>query len=427
MMATRFSSLFSVLAGLAICIISFVPVFASAQEAPSTETVFAQSKQRIAQIRILEKSANTKASLGSGFIVNAQGLIITNYHVISDLVFRPDLYRGEVYFGDGETRPLRLVNFDAVHDLAIVSTGKTSPEFFDIDPRPQPKGSRVYAIGTPHDLGFTIVEGTYNGLLSGSLYEKIHYTGAINSGMSGGPAILPDGRVVGINVATAGNQIGFLVPSVFALRLLKQPPLGKMPALEALRRQLLDNQANIVASITRQPLPTANFHGYRVPVTLGDFSKCWADTDQQISAIYQRFSQQCSSEDDLFLYREHSTGKLEFQHDYISAPKLNTLRFYNLFQQFFERPYNDMGGPPEDMGQFECKTDFVARNGLKMKLALCVRSYKRLPGLFDMILKIATLNQNHEGLQSSYQVSGVSFANASKLAYQFAGAFAWQK
>ncbi|MCB6183798.1 serine protease [Leeia sp. TBRC 13508] len=410
-----------------VLIIGISAKTAVANEEPATEAVFANSRTKIAQIRILEKSSNAKASLGSGFIVSPQGLLITNYHVISDLVFRPDLYRGEVFFDDGESRPLKLVNFDVVHDLALLSTNKSSPQFFEINPAPQPKGSRVYAIGTPHDLGFTIVEGTYNGLLTGSLYEKIHYTGAINSGMSGGPAILPDGKVVGINVATAGNQIGFLIPSVYALRLIKRPPQTHPHPIEWLRQQLINNQSNIANTITKQPMQTANFHGYRVPVTLGDFSKCWADTDQPSGGVFERFSQQCSTEDDLFLYRDYSTGKLEFQHDFIRADKLSPLRFYNLYQQFFARPYDDMGGPPEDMGQFDCKTDFVNPNGLKMKLAFCVRPYKRLPGLYDMIVKLATLNQNHAGLISSYQVSGVSFMNARKLAYQYVGAFAWQK
>ena len=61
----------------------------------------------------------------------------------------------------------------------------------DIDPRALagrlPKGERIYAMGNPLDLGFTIVEGTYNGLVDKSYDERIHFSGAINPGMSGGP------------------------------------------------------------------------------------------------------------------------------------------------------------------------------------------------------------------------------------------------
>ncbi len=394
-------------------------------DTPPTEAVFDASKQRIVQVRILEKSANTKASLGSGFIVNARGQIVTNYHVVSDLVFHPELYRGEVYYADGQTLPLKLINFDVVNDLAVVETGRRAEDFFQLETGPVAKGTRAYAIGTPHDLGFTIVEGNYNGLLA-SLYEKVHYTGAINPGMSGGPAILADGRVVGVNVATAGNQIGFLVPAIYVLRLLNRPPLDGKKPLNALRTQLLDNQARIVSGLTRQPLPAANFHGYQVPAQLGSYSKCWADTDQAPSRLYRRFAQQCSTEDDLFLYREHTTGKLQFVHDYLEAPQLNYVRFYLLMQNYFEQPYEDMGGTDEDVGPFSCNTDFVRQNGLDIKVALCVRGYRRLPGLYDMVLKLATLNREHAGLLSQLQVSGISFANARLVARRYLEAFAWR-
>ncbi|WP_374339547.1 S1C family serine protease [Leeia sp.] len=410
--------------GLAL-LLGVLPLSSQADNAPSTEAVFEQSKQRFVQLRILEKSANEKTSLGSGFIVNSRGQIITNYHVISDLVFRPDLYRGEVFYSDSEVRPLKVVNVDVIHDLAVVETGRPANDFFQIEPTAPPKGTRVYAIGTPHDLGFTIVEGTYNGLLVGSLYEKIHYTGAINSGMSGGPAILGDGRVVGINVATAGNQIGFLVPATYALRLLQQKPYSGTP-LNAVRDQLLANQARISSSLLKQALPTTLFHGYRVPSTLGNFSKCWADTDQSGSQLYRRYSQQCSSEDDIFLYGDSNTGKLSFQHDYLEAPGVNRFRFYNLYQQFFAQQGGELGSALVDVGSFACQTDFVAHNKLKMRVALCLRPYKRLSGLYDMVLKLATLNENQRGLQSTYAISGINFDNSRLLTRQFIEAFAWQ-
>ena len=82
---------------------------------------------------------------------------------------------------------------------------KPRPPFFDFDPRALagklPKGERLFAMGNPLDLGFTIVEGTYNGLVDYSYNERIHFSGALNPGMSGGPTVTADGRIAGINVA----------------------------------------------------------------------------------------------------------------------------------------------------------------------------------------------------------------------------------
>src|SRR5256885_623492 len=122
------------------------------------------------------------------------------------------------------TRP--LLALDVPRDLAVVKMDRAGLPYFDFDPRALgarlPKGERIYAMGNPLDLGFTIVEGTYNGLVDKSYDERIHFSGAINPGMSGGPVAGSDGRVVGVNVAKrlAGEQVGFLVPARFAATLL---------------------------------------------------------------------------------------------------------------------------------------------------------------------------------------------------------------
>ena len=55
-------------------------------------------------------------------------------------------------------------------------------------------------MGNPHDLGMTIIEGTYNGLIQTSRFQKILFSGSLNSGMSGGPAMDDKGRVIGVGV-----------------------------------------------------------------------------------------------------------------------------------------------------------------------------------------------------------------------------------
>ena len=68
------------------------------------------------------------------------------------------------------------------------------------------QGERIYSMGNPLDVGFAVLEGTYNGLVERSFYPSIFFGGALNSGMSGGPALDEQGRVVGVNVADASRR-----------------------------------------------------------------------------------------------------------------------------------------------------------------------------------------------------------------------------
>lgn len=396
-----------------------------------TQQVFSRYQDRIVQVRILESSSGSKAGVGSGFVASANGLIVTNYHVISDLVHKPEQYRGEVLTAGGRVASLRLINFDVAHDLALVATDIQFPTHFSLAAGRLEIGQRVYSIGTPHDLGFTIVEGTYNGLLEHSLYEKIHFTGSINPGMSGGPALLPDGRVVGVNVATAGNQVSFLVPANYVLALLgrtkKIEALDRDAAHATLRAQLMANQARYMETLLAAPLATASLGGYRVPARVAPFLRCWGDANRAPENAFEQISQQCSSEDDIYLSRGQQTGIVHFQHDYYTGKNINRFRFYSLYQAQFNAPYTRVPATREDVSRFACHTDFVSHNGLSLKAALCLRRYKNLPGLYDAVLRAATINENTRGVQTTLMLAGVTADNARLFARRYLESFSLEK
>ena len=401
--------------------------FALAAQA-ETQQVFSRYQDRIVQVRILESSSGSKAGVGSGFVAGANGLIITNYHVISDLVHKPEQYRGEVLTASGRVASLRLISFDVVHDLALVATDIQFSSHFPLATGPLEIGQRLYSIGTPLDLGFTIVEGTYNGLLETSLYEKIHFTGSINPGMSGGPALLPDGRVVGVNVATAGNQVSFLVPAKYVLALLGRTknlePLAHDAAYATLRSQLMANQARYMETLLAAPLATTSLGNYRVPARIAPFMRCWGDANRTPENVYEQISQQCSSEDDIYLSRGQQTGIMHFQHDYYTGKNINRFRFYSLYQAQFNTPYTRVPATQEDVSRFACHTHFVAHKSLNFKAALCLRRYKQLPGLYDAVLRAATINENTRGVQTTLMLAGVTADNAQRFARRYLESFA---
>lgn len=395
----------------------------------ATEDVFRRYQDRIVQVRILVAASGAKTGMGSGFVATPEGLIVTNYHVIADLVQQNGQYRGEILGADGKLGKLELIDFDAVHDLALVKSNLPQPQPFELQTDSLPTGMRVFSIGTPFDLGFTIVEGTYNGLLEQSLYEKIHFTGSINPGMSGGPAVLNNGRVVGVNVATAGNQVSFLVPAKYVSALLSRArdakPLSPAEAQARLRDQLIANQAAYMTRLMSAPITTSQLGQYQVPGRLAGFMKCWGDSQQLPENRFDRASQECSSEDDLYVSRTHTTGIVHFQHQWLAGRQLNRFRFFNLYQEQFNVDYPGLRATQEDVTKFSCHTDFVKTNGVSFKTALCLRAYKRLPGLFDAVLKAATLNENQRGVQTTLVLAGVSADNATRFTKRYLESFRW--
>lgn len=192
---------------------------------PSARELFADARDAIVQVRVLLASANEQATLGSGYVAQDLGaagaLVVTNFHVIANLAIDPDKFRIELRGTNQRLVSAQLAAVDVIHDLAVLRTqpdARATPAPWQVLPlnaAPLRQGAPVYALGNPLELGFLIYEGLYNGSVERRLYEQMLFSGALNSGMSGGPAINQAAEVVGVNVATRrdGEQLSFLVPA----------------------------------------------------------------------------------------------------------------------------------------------------------------------------------------------------------------------
>ena len=78
--------------------------------------------------------------------------------------------------------PATILGVDAVYDLAVLRTSRPHKGFLKLAAVQVQQGTRLYSLGHPRDLGLTIVEGTYNGLLQHTLYPKILFSGWNKSG-----------------------------------------------------------------------------------------------------------------------------------------------------------------------------------------------------------------------------------------------------
>lgn len=159
-------------------------------------------------------------SMGSGFIVDSNGYIITNAHVIGDGQYE----NITVSLIDGSTEVGEVLWYDATLDLAIVKINKTGLPTVELGNSDELKvGEPAVAIGNPMtlDLERTVTQGIISGLNrsiafeDGTVIEPLIQTDAsINSGNSGGPLFNAKGQVIGINTAkmSTAEGLGFSIP-----------------------------------------------------------------------------------------------------------------------------------------------------------------------------------------------------------------------
>jgi serine protease Do len=177
-------------------------------------------------------------SLGSGFIISADGYVVTNNHVIT-ADGQGQVESITVTMPDGTEYPAKLVGRDAASDLAVlkISGSKPFPFVRFGDSRSARVGDWVIAIGNPFGLGGTVTSGiisaVYRNTGSGSAYDRYLQTDAsINRGNSGGPMFDMKGQVIGINNAifspTGGSVgIGFAIPAEIAAPIVEQLKRGE--------------------------------------------------------------------------------------------------------------------------------------------------------------------------------------------------------
>ena len=178
--------------------------------------------------------------VGSGFLINADGQILTNFHVISgssdvEVTMPPDQSRYKA----------KVLMRDRAHDLALIQIDpkKKLASFLKLgDSDALQVGQKVLAIGNPFGLAGTLTTGIVSSLHRkiqsedrGDLEDMIQTDAAINSGNSGGPLLDSQGNVIGINTAIYGPNggsvgIGFAMPINRAKAMLGDFKSGKQPA-----------------------------------------------------------------------------------------------------------------------------------------------------------------------------------------------------
>ena len=398
------------------------------------QRIYERTRPRLLQVRTLLKTQDSQSSVGSGFLIDDSGLIVTNYHVISEFAQQPARNRLVYVTVDGQQGALQLLAFDIVHDLALLKPVDPAPlagrGAIALRPADDPlsRGARIYSLGNPLDVGFAVAEGSYNGPVERSFIDTLFFGGSLSAGMSGGPALDDQGRLIGVNVAARrdGEQVSFLVPTA-PLRVLLDRGRGAepitAPAWAEITRQLLGHEADLTARFVKLPWRAAGHPRYVIPVPQEQFMRCWGRGSPQNSRGLQFERSDCEMDSRIFVSGSLLTGFITVRHEAYDGSKLGALRFGERYSSSFNNEY--MGRDDRLRTAPRCLEQQVGGTGLPLKAVVCLRAYKRLEGLYDVSILVATLDGTLAGAQGRLDAFGVSLASAQRLSQHYLDGFAW--
>lgn len=396
--------------------LGLAPSVASAQ----SQTVFDRYARSVYKVEVLERHSSSPSFVGTAFVVDSSGLLLTNYHVVCNLVFRPRDYSLRLVDDKGaRVDSVRVVRVDAAHDLAILQADLPDPvplRFADYVPG---VGVSVFSFGFPLNLSGTVVPGSFSGPVPHSLEGTFHFTGSLNPGMSGGPTLLKDGQVVGVNVATSGNQLSYLVPAAQARRLLAERGDGEPNLLADVRSSLEVVQNQLRKRVFQKGMEDIEIEGFRLPKPPGDLFQCAGSPVDAGDAAFQGVIYQCGLDDQLLLDPDNPSPILLVQHVVLSGDRLLRTRFGALYSEWFTHLDDGEITDSDWATKYRCEAENVRnKQALKLRVVQCWRRRPNLPGLYDLFLRTAVLGGGHHGVVSTYQMNGTTRENGLALIRQ---------
>lgn len=409
-----------------------------AQESPEQppeqiRSRLSQLYDQVYQIQIIESSTQNKSALGSGFQVSEDGLVITNYHVVSGLVFEPSHHKILYVDQNDNEGELELIRFDAVNDLALLRKTELSEEeqYLDLASQNPELGDSVYSLGNPRNVGMLMVSGAYNGLSDYSFAGRVLFSGSLNPGMSGGPSVNANGEVIGVNVSTAGSQLSFLVPVAKVEDLLEEAsdPWQPDEYMDEIAAQVRAFQADYFDQLLA-PEWTPKDLGDQALVTgeLGLDTSCWGSSNEdEEDAKFRTLSLTCSNSNHIFLTGRFNTGVLHYSYAYREARDLSAIRFHEMIGGLSFHP--DNRAMDDEVTEYSCEQQYLEpspqEEGHYVQTGFCTRAYINMEGLYDVLFYSHSANSSRS-LVSHFTLAGVSMETAMMFTERFLESASWK-
>ena len=415
---------------LKLCLLaSLLCLMVQPAAALESKRIYQMHENSVFQIRVLNRETGKKTSIGSGFIVGNGHQIATNFHVINKIILEPDLFYVTYLTKNGHEGELKLLALDVVHDLALLVSDDSLGQAISTGDLP-PKGAPVFAMGNPLDLGLSLAVGTNGGILNQTDDSRILFSGSLNPGMSGGPTFNENGEAIGINVATARNDISFIVPSKFLNHLItssKNIDRGSSANLKIeVAEQLLAYEKNYIEGLLNETWPTIQLRQLTLPGTISPTVRCWDNSAKlNANALFKRYQIRCANKNHVYLDDANKfVGELIYEYYWLESDQLDTVRFHNLYQKL-NKDQIENNLSQEEVSNFNCNTWFVEVSTEEFKVNLCRREYVEYAGLSDLLFTAALTGHDNQGFFITFIMTGTDFNATLPLVKKFLENVVW--
>lgn len=296
-------------------------------DAGSAKESFEKLSPLMFQVKTSASPDLEKSSYGTGWVVRENGLLITNFHVVAESVLKPK--KNNIYvMVDGVAINAQVVGLDIVNDLALVKIDKTFAKTVKISAETPTRGDEVFSLGLPEDLDWTVVKGTYNGIIKHGPYQLIHMSSPINPGMSGGPTVNRKSELIGVNVSgkRASQEISFAIPAEYVRELVQKYEIRKgdlniVDEMETQARLLQDKLKDLIFAGLKKEKKLLQWHLPTYPSSV----RCWgqnqADEDE---ARYDISEESCSIEHSIYLDGQRTFGLFQSDVKVLTNKRLNS-------------------------------------------------------------------------------------------------------
>ena len=407
---------------LSIALLGFLGTNLAWAQTNSAETLFKRIRPSVVVVKT-EVSGNLGVtSSASGFLAHRKDWVVTNYHAVTEAIYEAKAHNLTVHAANQLKKTARVIAVDVLNDLAILQLDSpVDAPLLELRETLPAKGESGFSVGKPGSYEYSIVNGSFNGIYEEQSSPLIVFSGAINSGMSGGPTLDTHGQVVGVNVATSTQHqlIGLVIPSSAVSALIAQTAQQRTPDNAQLRTDI----SRQFAKFGRQQLHRLDsglnnvrrLGPFNVRADLANQYVCSTERQANTQWRYSVVKQTCESASGLYVMDEKQAGRIVSGSFLLQGPGLNDLQMANLVER---RLYSLSGVSkvPDDSTPWQCKEQRVKVPwGLTVQLHACRRALTKLPNLNEYRFRYTPLVRGPNALVVAMGLDGFDDETAKSI------------
>jgi tetratricopeptide (TPR) repeat protein len=262
----------------------FIEVFVAQAKVPD---VVLKQKEAVVTISIYE---NEKLlAYGSGFIIDPDGIVATNHHVVSLLFENPDTSIA-IRMANGDfVKAQKMLSFDKTNDVALLKVeGKGLPSLLLSQDYKPKQGDDVFVIGSPFGLETSISNGIISSIRGTD--EFLQITAPISAGSSGSPVLNINGEVIGIAtlIIESGQNLNFAIPIKYITNIQNKLPIKEAEPLKATMPSLTKSDNKKISVETHLNLAKEHFKEKRWDEAIEEYTKAISMSPQNASLYFAR-------------------------------------------------------------------------------------------------------------------------------------------